>query len=90
MSSQPAPQQKAETQAWEASAPISAGLARGWVGAEIAADVAGGEMDGAQAGDLDVGEVLADASALLEDLFGGGADVGGLRVEAKVACGCGR
>ena len=60
------------------------GLARRRVGAEIAADVACGDVDGAEAGDLDVGEVLADAVALLEDFFDGGADVGGFGVEAEV------
>lgn len=53
-------------------------------GFEVTADVAGGEAEGAQAGDHDLGEVLADAAALFEDFGDGGGDVGGFGIEEKV------
>ena len=60
------------------------GLAGRRVGAQIATHVARRKIQGAKAGDLHVGEILTDAAALLEDLFGGRPDVGRLRVETKV------
>ncbi len=53
--------------------------------AEIAAHVAGREAEGAQAGDLEVGEVLANAAAMGEDLLHGRARGGGGGVVDEVA-----
>ena len=50
-------------------------------GFEVAADVACGDADGAEAGDHDVGEVLADPAAAFEGFEDGGGGVGGVGVE---------
>ena len=50
------------------------------VGADVAADIGGGETEATQAGDHDVGEVLADAAALLESLCGRRGDLRGIRI----------
>ena len=50
------------------------------IGAQIAADIGRRQAQPAQAGDHDVGEVLADAAADLEGLAGRGRDSGGFAV----------
>ena len=56
---------------------------------EVAADVARRQAERAQAGDLQVGEVLADAAPLPEDVGDRRRDRGRARLEREVARGCG-
>src|SRR5580658_1459150 len=58
---------------------------RRWIGSQITADVPSREIDRAKAGDLQVGEILAHAATLLEDLFGWRSNGGDSCVEAKVS-----
>ena len=64
--------------------------------ADVARDVAGGEAVGAQRGDLDMGEILADAGLAGEDLGQRRADVGGagmvleIRLDARGELACRR
>ena len=53
-----------------------AGFARRWLGQHVAADVAGGQAQAAQAADHDVGKVLAHAFALGQRIQRGGVDGG--------------
>ena len=62
-----------------------AGFAGWWVGTEIAADIAGGELERAETGDLEVGEILANAAFFAEHFLSRCADVGGFGIELKVA-----
>ena len=60
------------------------GLARRWGGFEIAANVAGGQAESAETGDLKMSEVLANAATLLEHLFQRGSNGGRVGIELKV------
>ena len=60
------------------------GLAGRRIRAKIATDVARGKSERAKAGDLEVREILTHAAALAEQLFGGGAHIGGFCIEGKI------
>ena len=65
-------------------------LPRRWIGSKVSAYITCREIQGAEAGDLQVCEILAHAPPFLEDLFGWRPHVGHFRIEAKVfvdACG---
>jgi hypothetical protein len=59
-------------------------LAGRGVGQDVAAHVAGGQADRAQAADHQLGKILADAAAAAQDLFEWSRDVGGAAVERKI------
>src|SRR5271168_3910770 len=54
------------------------------IGAQISADITCGKIEGAEAGDLHVREVLTDSAAFAEDLFGGRPNSRNLRIEAEI------
>ncbi len=64
-----------DTQAWVASAPLQARLARRRNGAQIAADIGRGQAQPAQPCDHHMGKVLADAVTLLEALPSSGVEI---------------
>ena len=51
---------------------------------KIAADVARGQLERAQAGDLEVSEILAHAAAFAKDFLGRGAHISGAGIEAEI------
>src|SRR5438128_1562516 len=59
-------------------------LAGGRIGFEVATDVTRRQTARAQTGDLQMGEVLADPAALLEDFCHWSAHGGGSRIEDEV------
>ncbi len=62
--------------------PGAGGLGR--QGAEVAADVAGRQAERAQAGDLQMREILADAAPFFEESFHGSAHFGGFGIEDEI------
>ncbi len=83
-STQPAPGLHAEHHACDASAPIKPRLSGGRASPQISADVAGGQSQRPQAGDLQMREVLAHAAALFKERLDRRADFGGLGVEPEI------
>ncbi len=81
---QPHSGDQTEIQAWEASAP-TARLPLWRVGQKIAADIARGEAERAQAGDFEMGEILADAAPDAKHLFHRGRRVGSAALEFELA-----
>lgn len=61
------------------------GSARRRRGFKIAADVTSGQAESAQAGDLEVGEILANTAALIKYLLQGSSDSGGFGVELEIS-----
>ena len=83
-STQPAPGHQAEHQACEASAPTRRGRPGGGMRAQIAAHIARRQAQRPQAGDLQMGEILADAAALFEECLDRRGDLGRLGVETEI------